>query len=117
MTATNPTTTEAVSGHTPGPWSVRWQDVGAQQRHSAIYGPKVGWGRGIAVLAHTHGARDKPENTANARLIAAAPDLLEALEELFVRGDVQIAFAGNPNACEALEAKCRSAIARARGEG
>jgi hypothetical protein len=46
----------------------------------------------------------------------AAPDLLEVLEELFVRGPVHCALAGNPNACEALEAKARAAIAKARGQ-
>lgn len=53
---------------------------------------------------------------ANARLIAAAPELLDVLLDLFERPEVAIAFAGNPNACEALEAKAKAAIAKATGQ-
>jgi hypothetical protein len=48
-----------------------------------------------------------------ARLIAAAPDLLSILNELFCEGPVQVLFAGNPIACEDLEKRARAAIAKA----
>ena len=47
---------------------------------------------------------DNEETNANARLIAAAPDLLEALEAL-LEGDFNVAE------------KARAAIAKAKGEG
>lgn len=53
---------------------------------------------------------------ANATLIAASPDLAEVLIEMFETGDVRIAFAGNPIACDRLEAKARAALAKARGQ-
>lgn len=41
-------------------------------------------------------------------------DLLEALQSLFCNENgVHICFAGNPSAIEAMEAKCRAAIAKA----
>lgn len=52
-------------------------------------------------------------HTDRARLIAAAPDLLAVLQELFCDGPVQVAFAGNPIACDALEQRVRAAIAKA----
>ena len=48
------------------------------------------------------------EAEANARLIAAAPDLLEALEEAIFHVDSVF----NPN----LKGKCEAAISKAKGE-
>src|SRR5689334_22242263 len=70
----------------------------------------------IADASCNHSCRLEDEQEANARLIAAAPELLEVLSDMFVQGDVQVALAGNPIACEALEAKARSAIAKVLGE-
>ena len=67
--------------HTPGPWTMHPRfDDGAEVRSLA----SVAW----CSVASTHGASgsqiiDVAEARANARLIAAAPDLLEALERLF----------------------------------
>lgn len=63
---------EVMVGHTPGPWRVG--DAGG-----TVFGPK---GTGsfpevVATVMTTHGRKK-----ANARLIAAAPDLLEALEKI-----------------------------------
>lgn len=62
---------EVMVGHTPGPWRVG--DAGG-----TVFGPK---GTGsfpevVATVMTTHGRKK-----ANARLIAAAPDLLEALHD------------------------------------
>jgi hypothetical protein len=54
--------------HTPGPWIFRLEAVRTVIFHNAEMGEKA-----IAV-----GAGFYPSNIANARLIAAAPDLLEA---------------------------------------
>ena len=56
---------------------------------------------------------DLPED---AQLASAAPDMLDVLERLFERGDVNVMLAGNPTAIRSLEADARAAIARARGE-
>lgn len=59
-----------------------------------------------------------PETTANARLIAAAPDLLEALRDLLSRAqealDQTATHDGLAN-CDAL-ARCRAVIAKATGD-
>ena len=56
------------TNHTPGPWHVTKRDCGdnifADNRR----------------IANTYGDMDNPEYAANARLIAAAPELLAALE-------------------------------------
>ena len=80
---------EIKTGHTPGPWSIERADSNrvmhfeddsqTHYRHVAYCGSDWDTGR--------TGERDK-EDTANARLIAAAPDLLVALRacELRFRG-------------------------------
>ena len=77
-----------MSKHTPGPWSVgkvshKKQRVDIDSLHADQTVGHQTW-RG---LARAYGCEDMPaEGTAamlaNARLIAAAPELLEALEEL-----------------------------------
>lgn len=59
-------------GHTPGPW-------GVGEKRGVWVGPVVmadSRGRGVAFVCG--------ESDANARLIAAAPDLLAACEELLI---------------------------------
>ncbi len=80
--------------HTPGPWY-------ADEEQSVIDGI-------VIPFVHVDGKKIAEVNTiANARLIAAAPELLEALERLIL-------------ICEAyngLEAKkSRAIVAKARGE-
>lgn len=55
------------------------------------------------------------EKYSNAHLIAAAPDLLEALKHLIEDPDYQVAIGGNPYAVEAMLSRCRAAIAKAEG--
>ena len=80
--------------HTPGPWGLR---------HS---------GKTVVSLPHTSPeAREviacSIENTANARLIAAAPELLQALEQFLEMDDGQLLY--GPMFNETV----RSAITRA----
>jgi hypothetical protein len=91
-----------MSNHTKGPWVIRCSgDVGQQ---------------GGALVASVYPVslcvRTTAENKANARLIAAAPDLLEALDEL-ANG-----YAGNRFDVGIVDRikKARAALAKARGD-
>lgn len=89
--------------HTPGPWVV---DPAVRQGFT-VYAPKEGF---IVGTQDEEGRYGAIESEANARLIAAAPDLLEALKEL-------VAAADGVNAGPLTWlAKARAAIAKATGE-
>ena len=97
---------------TPGPWYFRLEAVRTVIFHKTVVGEKA-----IAV-----GAGSYPDHIANARLIAAAPDLLEALTRMcqVFPTDVDMAEAGwnareIDDACNAYDA-ARAAIAKATGE-
>lgn len=87
--------------HTPGPWAIEEGD-----RETHIVG-------GEAILAYCPDWPCAPqEQEANARLIAAAPQLLEALEAL-----MEFADNGTPIHPGALVVNdARAAIAKALGE-
>lgn len=92
--------------HTAGPWEVRFRfgrqtTVSGRQRY-----PICDTGTAPVVEAN-HGREE-----ANARLIAAAPDLLEALQWL-------VATTEDPDAAHQGRAldEARAAIAKATGEG
>jgi hypothetical protein len=59
------------SKHTPGPWH-----IGVRQAEQIVYDQK-GWA--VANATVYHGKEDREEMRANARLMAAAPEMLEAL--------------------------------------
>ena len=61
----------SVGTHTPGPWE--WKPSGEEANHFMVVKPKGGF-NGDAIIAHLRCEE-------NARLIAAAPDLLHALKE------------------------------------
>ena len=96
--------------HTPGPWSYRRKGSSQEWEIDSGYCPILdhqSW-KGLAVI---YGCDDDKKNgsivgDANARLIAAAPELLEALEELLAETWINGAFAD----------KARAAIAKAKGE-
>ena len=91
--------------HTPGPWVVILSPADHDEFEVVTSNVSMPicqfWRKGYGVEAHA----------ANARLIAAAPDLLEALMTV-------IANAPEPYCAitRAIDAKCRAAIARATGE-
>lgn len=103
-----------MSSHTKGPWKVeKMPDDGGEFSifsNTGIY------------VALTVGGTDSEE--ANARLIAAAPDLLEALEQLFRIGDVYRSAIehdaygeyGSKMDLEQWTDLAKAAIAKARGE-
>ena len=91
-----------MSKHTPGPWAM--PDSG-QGRISKV-GVNGGWDGMIATADCGDYARSRSEGLANARLIAAAPDLLEALKD---------AVRDSESPGQWLD-ESRAAIAKATGE-
>ena len=89
--------------HTPGPWVQPMQANGANVRHPHI----ISDGGEIAITTW-QGSEQK--TNANARLIASAPDLLEALEEI-----VSAADGDGWSQIDADLRKARAAIAKATG--
>lgn len=98
--------------HTPGPWEVTQIDC--------LGNEVVEYGNVRPVNRHMFGHEtslpiadfylwDMPEQRANARLICAAPELLEALEEV-----VQWLELGDHEG--QMHSKARAAIAKAKGE-
>ena len=66
-----------MSKHTSGPWTIYRKT----RTYAFIRG--VGWDGFARVVKRLDGDdEDSPEGMANARLIAAAPDLLEALDDM-----------------------------------
>lgn len=103
--------------HTPGPWSIEYPlpgdtshcaKSGCQMAIQAPIGPDVCWIRSFSEWSEMA--------KANARLIAAAPELLEALENIwdFLAED------DGEGACSPLYQssidKVKAAIAKAKGE-
>ena len=91
---------------TPGPWK-------AEQACDKEGGPKPEWwisARGFIDIAETSGEKKPEEEAANARLIAAAPELYAACEE-FVR-KVECGEARSVRSY----AQMKAALSKARGE-
>ena len=108
------------TAHTPGPW---WIEPVGTIRNDADGNPRydlpriVRFGDGHSICkAHLIGGNDPDQALANARLIAAAPDLLEALEAMI---EEWIDYAtlnnlGDPGAKHNIKL-ARAAIAKAKG--
>ena len=112
------------AAHTPGPWAYRpqkyddWGYVRGAQRDDGFY-PFICQAKDSrATEADENEARKNGTDPweANARLIAAAPDLLEALEAMLAHSGVADAGADMKDAEDhAAESKARAAIAKAKG--
>lgn len=90
--------------YTPGPW----YHVGGTDQRKAPFIRKVGDSvPGTMAIAQVHNRGSYSEYLANARLISAAPDLLEALQYVL---DTHV-FAGNDG--EEANNRARAAIAKA----
>lgn len=94
-----------MSKHTPGPWEVAYQDKNGQ---SVVKGKHIE----VATCWHHCVGSIEKEMHSNARLIAAAPDLLEALQMLLKR--VIVGYDGLPQGYGV--SKARAAIAKATGD-
>jgi len=92
-----------MSNHTPGPWEIkRHFDPGfkfiSAQKHTAL----------AQVVWRMEDEDRSPDCEANAHLIAAAPELLKALEKVFT--------VMNDDMPVGLRKVCYEAIAKAKGE-
>ena len=87
--------------HTPGPWEI----CETQKGEIGIAAD------GIWIIAVRHGALYHPRGDANARLIAAAPELLDALSKAVK----WLAICDDPR-CEKDLLAAEEAILNARGE-
>lgn len=100
---------------TPGPWIVLGNSVGGPAIYTADKSNAIA---DVRTCGGVHvGGPQHPETQANARLIAAAPDLLEALESYVTT----MAIAGGGDkalfmaAIREADNKARAAIAKATG--
>lgn len=94
-----------MSGYTPGPWT---QD----DTHGRRFIEQVGTGETVAIACKVEGVNGWLRMNANASLIAAAPDLLAALESI-----TGAAKAGMPAAyMRSVIREAEIAIAKARGD-
>ena len=89
--------------HTPGPWNIGTPPPNGEQT--------VGTDQGLMVAVATTGAGVKTK--ANAHLIAAAPDLLEALKDCVAVMDRELA---GLKVIQPELSAARAAIAKATGE-
>ena len=101
------------NGHTPGPWKIRSASnlqLPARNSVFCLEDEADGWNIGI-VSTWENDKEDAVEAEANARLIAAAPELLEALEFILRRDgdDYRLDHQAHKIATDA--------IAKALGEG
>jgi hypothetical protein len=88
--------------YTPGPWIIEGPTKNSES-YDCYYVTNQG-GTPIAELSHL----SMPENEANARLIAAAPNMYEAIKEYLEWG----AMTGSDR--DLLECKFRAAISKAK---
>lgn len=97
--------------HTPGPWRTGEGEFQDQVFAEILIPPtRDDWGK--ALICETGG------NEANARLIAAAPEMLEALRELFKHCVMIHKHWGegcNSKEASEAEAKCRAILAKIEG--
>ena len=103
-----------MSKHTPGPWEWNgpnqlWGGERATEEVLTAKDDGEPYGMHSALIEHHW---DGGVAKANARLIAAAPELLEALRALI---DMDVAYQRGPAVQEAVEA-ARAAIAKATGQ-
>jgi hypothetical protein len=108
-----------MSGHTPGPWVASVQrsregsDLGwiVQHKNGRICWPSLAYSEPNAEADASDPARE-----ANARLIAAAPDMYEALKEALQLFDLVTALDDQgSNALGQAEIAIRAALAKAEG--
>ena len=104
-----------MSKHTPGPWEMKpMREKGMYCTSALIYRPanKPDFSDSV-YIGNLNGEYGLEITNANAHLIAAAPDLLEALQDMYEWHEIQEdpEWHGSP-----LEQRSSKAIAKAKGE-
>ena len=93
--------------HTPGPWNV------GDDSPNDYEGPIIDTrDRAVAVITIDHETESTPEDRANARLIAAAPELL-AFAHMIANGGLDALIGAEDYGT--IEAEARAAIIKATG--
>ena len=106
-----------MSEFTKGPWEVRGLSIFVSQPH-----PDSRHRSAVQCIANIADGWEGERGKANARLIAAAPDLLEACKDLLGPAEEwadRLAETGNPEECRAvmdIVRAAQAAIDKARGE-
>jgi len=93
--------------HTPGPWLTSYKNIGHVKAENG------------ALIARCERLTSLVNLEANAKLVAASPDLLGALEASTLLLRIKRHACENPEVCHVLDvhiARNSAAIARARGE-
>ena len=104
-----------MSHHTPGPWLAQQRTW--QRGNVSVFAPKFGrapYGACVAFIPCSEGVGGADGALANAHLIAAAPDLLEALQAIVKSLADQDDEGLIEHAQQMIDA--RAAIAKATGE-
>jgi len=102
-----------MSNHTPGPWEAM-ADPGHFHTLSTVHGGPVKTGAGPSqpLIVQVGGMARPDEQSANTRLIAAAPEMLEALKEtVYMRGIPDDEEDRSP-----YEKRLMAVLAKAKGE-
>jgi hypothetical protein len=94
--------------HTPGPWKVAGDDINGQ---AIVRGEHVE----IATCWHHCLGSLEIQMRANARLIAAAPEMWDLIVELFEDTQLGLIIGGNPNRVSALMERADKLRAKVRG--
>lgn len=95
---------EATTKHTPGPWTVESASspvIVTEQKHPSSR--RKGMRQAVATVCDGWG----DEEPLNALLIAAAPDLLAALERLHAIASEALALAGHATTPDGCPRKCQ----------
>lgn len=101
-----------MSKHTPGPWELAVMECKSWSI-CTVYAAEQGW---VEIFAPDGGTEDwRAENSANARLIAAAPDMLNALHALCDAADDSDGCQYGTLATSFVRDIARAAITKATG--
>ena len=105
-----------MSRHTAGPWVSEPERRFREQAMPEAVGVRGPGGTFVAAAFDFNRTDRDAEVEANARLIAAAPDLLEALKEIARMATQSVHTDFAPELLRLIERESRAAIAKARGD-
>jgi len=106
--------TERAAAHTPGPWLL---DLGNDGAFAIYVAPDVDMGWALVLASRGQNTERADEMHANGRLMAAAPELLEALQQVVEVLDaaLMIGIPTLPPDADGPAAIARAAIQKATG--